>query len=349
MPKSSLTAYRRIYESLKKRAKPGEERTVSETGLMEEFEVSRDTARKALNLLSRDGYARRIQGRGTVLAIPAQSAAFHIQIPVNELFFRSSPREPLRQKFFELMEGIRGVGGGADIRASIPLLRAGDPAGKQAAELMRPGSGIVFVSHAGMEDLIAVLRRERFPHVVHAPDGLELNRVSSDSLDGTRRAIETLVERGRKRILLVAPSRVSAWHEPMIRAWKNVLDPKGLPSDDSLFLELGEAGPEAGEQLEQELSRRQYDAIFCAGAERSLWVLSLLRKRGRIPGRDLSFISHEDHPEFVRQEPSVSAVRVPLQLIGERLGEALVPMIRFGYRDDIRITLDEELVLRGSV
>ncbi|TDT51051.1 trehalose operon repressor [Fonticella tunisiensis] len=39
----------------------------SESELMQEYSVSRDTVRKALNLLERDGYIQRLQGKGSIV------------------------------------------------------------------------------------------------------------------------------------------------------------------------------------------------------------------------------------------------------------------------------------------
>lgn len=346
--KRSVSAYRRIYETLRARASSGKQSTASETELMEEFSVSRDTARKALNLLTRDGFARRIQGRGTVLAAaPTEAPRFDIQVPVNERFFRGIQREPLRHKFFELMDGVLG-GEGETCRVHIPLLRPADSLAKQFADLSQSGGGVLFLSPSGLEDLIALMRRERYPHMVHTPSDYEGNSVSSDTEAGIRRAVETLADKGRRRILFVSPSHQGPWHAPMRGTWAKTLARRKLDAGDELIFDIDSQMQEDPEELASALRSRRFDAVFSTEAEISLRLLKALSLIGRIPGKTVSFISYEDLPEFETMKPAISAVRVPLARIGARLRDELLSMMRFGYRDNMRVSLEEELVLRGS-
>lgn len=346
--KRAISAYRRIYEALQRRAASGEAPLVSETALMDEFSVSRDTARKALNLLTRDGFARRIQGRGTVLTAPEEKPRHEIQVPVNELFFRGAQREPLRQKFFELMDGVLGGVDSEACRVHIPLLRPSLPVEKQFDDLTRGGAGVLFFSHSGSEDLIAHLRRERYPHVVHGPLGYPGNCVASDAQAGSLRALETLIARGRRRILFVSPDRKSDWHAPMFRSWERALEHHGLDRGEGLVLDVDSHLRPDRPALIAALRARDFDGVFSTQAELSLHVLGALEGFGWVPGGGRGFISYEDLPEFEERKPAISAVRVPLSRMGERMRAELLAMLRFGYRDEVRVAMDEELVLRGS-
>ena len=63
-----MAKYRQIYERLAKRMKTGEyaaeSKLPSETELMHEYEASRGTVRKALDLLQEHGYVRKHHGKG---------------------------------------------------------------------------------------------------------------------------------------------------------------------------------------------------------------------------------------------------------------------------------------------
>ncbi|OEH91317.1 trehalose operon repressor [Bacillus solimangrovi] len=63
--------YNGIYQELANRIKDGMyqplEKLPSEHELVEEFEVSRETIRKALNLLAQNGYIQKVRGKGSVV------------------------------------------------------------------------------------------------------------------------------------------------------------------------------------------------------------------------------------------------------------------------------------------
>lgn len=340
---SAAPAYRTIFEALTSRADSGDVH-VSETSIMEEFDVSRDTARKALDLLEREGLARRIRGRGTVLMQKGESTVMRVQVLVNENFFRSSSSITLRHKFYGIMDGVVAAPGAAERSVSITLVRNEDTLSQKVKKIIAEGGGVLIFSSSGMEDIIEALASEQFPHMVHAPANADMNCVATDARTSMHKAAAIML-RARSRILFLTEDSSSVWAPPMIEGLKAACAEKNAVFDDASVISCGSDGtipPRAREAAAADA----YDGIIVSTSELARAVQPAFLQRA---AKEMSFLSCEDHPDLARMTPAVSAIRVPYAEIGRTLVTELASQIRFGYRTGVRITLQEELIIRDTL
>jgi len=346
-PTCELPLYKKLFRDIAQNTPAGDQ--VSETALMTEHGVSRDTARKALNMLEQEGYARRLQGRGTMIIPRNSKQRLCVNILVSEDFLRGRSAEPIRNKFFEMLDGIMSADESRESAIRMHLLRREINTAVRAQEIIKTGphSGCLLLSHNGEEDLIAELRRERYPHVVHVPEESPLPGVCSTGGRAIRRACELMQLAGRKKIIFLSPLHTSAWFRIMFETWKQMQTPQGDP--DSLIVDISWNDPRGNEKLLHFFQHNHFDGVLCTESSLSLKALLLLEALGRKPGKDFSFVSYEDHPQFTIMSPTITAIRVPGQRLGAALMESLVNMIRYGYRDDVKVTFEDELVVRESL
>ncbi|MEK6794717.1 MAG: substrate-binding domain-containing protein [Spirochaetota bacterium] len=341
--KNAAPAYRTIFESLTSRADSGDV-NVSETSIMEEFDVSRDTARKALDLLEREGFARRIRGRGTVLMHKSEASVMRVQVLVNENFFRSSASITLRHKFYGIMDGVIGAPGAAERSVSITLVRNEDTLSQKVKKIVAEGGGVLIFSSSGMEDIIQALASEQFPHMVHAPADTDMNSVATDARASVHKAA-TIMLRSHKRILFLTEDSASAWAWPMIEALRTACTEGKVIFDDTSVISCGSDGT-VPDRARDAIASNAYDGVIVSTSELARAVQPTIMHR---TPKEISFLSCEDHPDLARMTPAVSAIRVPYADIGRSLVTELAAQIRFGYRPGMRIILPEELIIRDTL
>lgn len=67
MENKYLQIYRKIAESIREGKYPSHSKLPSEHDLLNDFSTSRETIRKALNLLSQNGFIQKVQGKGSIV------------------------------------------------------------------------------------------------------------------------------------------------------------------------------------------------------------------------------------------------------------------------------------------
>jgi DNA-binding LacI/PurR family transcriptional regulator len=204
--------------------------------------------------------------------------------------------------------------------------------------------GVLVFSPTHLEDLIAELAKEQIPHMVYAPTGYDMNRVSDRRHHSFYQALKIILDRGKKRLLLVTRDPHNLWYQDLLRAWEEAHRKVGMVPEPDQVLTWKEGDPPPRALLGHE--GPTCDGLVTTDSLTMVQLREQLDHRGVKLGVYLSF---EDHPRFSTMDPPVSAVRLPVLKIGETLMASLYQMIQFGYRGDTRVDLDCELVLRNEI
>jgi DNA-binding LacI/PurR family transcriptional regulator len=345
--------YKRIYNDLSEKIKDGSLGKLSSVSIGKAYSVNRNTADKVISLLETNGWVRRVPKKGTFPVTRNQRKMSTVNIlysfnSFNDHFLNSYPYVNAK-----LIETICQSPSAKQCNINILLL---DPANSYEQTFEKLSSlgdrnGFVILDPERFPQLISMLRKEKMPYMTFAPESLDINRAAHDSYHGAFRSIEHLIKvSGRKHIAflssLPAPS-ANAWTASRFQAYTDALAKNAVPFRESYVLNC--SANQGGVGLINNLRKnREIDAVFAASFEVGRRIVDALKlSEIRIP-EDIAVIVFHDLPEFSLSTPAITAVRAPLEKIGLAIIDNLLDMINFGFRDDVRVTFNDELILRDS-
>lgn len=178
--------------------------------------------------------------------------------------------------------------------------------------------------------------------------------VAVDNREGARRAVQHLIEKGRKRIgILTGPM---AWWEARERCtgWKAAMRDAGLDSTDALAVECHWSA-EDGERAMRELLRRapEIDGVFAASDQIGLGAMGALAASDRRVPADVALVGFDDIPEAPYFRPSLTTVHQRLVEVGRSAVQQLHDVIvkggiqRAGQSGAVTI-IAPDLIVRAS-
>ena len=345
--------YKRIYNDLAARIKQGNIEKLSSVSIGKTYSVNRNTADKIISLLETNGWVRRIPRKGT---FPVKKNLQKIN-SINIVYCFNSFNEHFLNRYpfvnAKLIESIYQSELAKQCNINIMLI---DPTSTYAQILekltaMGPRAGFAILDSQQFPLGIDILRQEKIPYMTFGPEVFDLNRVSHDSYRGTYRAIEHLIKvSGRRHIAFLNSSsdpKNNPWLYARYQAYTDALEHNGIPFREEYI--ITESTLEGITGLVSSLKKnRKIDAIFASSFEIGRKIVDALKlSEIKIP-EDIAVIVFYDLPEFSQTNPGITVVRAPLEKMGAAIIENLLDMINFGFRDDIRLTFNDELVLRDS-
>ncbi len=176
--------------------------------------------------------------------------------------------------------------------------------------------------------------------------------VTVDNVGGARAMTHHLASLGHRRIaFLCGPSR-NADAAARLRGYRAAMRTAGLPVDDTLVLhgDFTEQGGWQAARLLPETSRRRPTALFAANDAMAVGALLALHEAGmNIPG-DMSVVGFDDIPIARYVTPSLTTVRVAIDVLGARAAALLFRVLATPVRggDAHREVVPAELVVRHS-
>jgi DNA-binding LacI/PurR family transcriptional regulator len=176
---------------------------------------------------------------------------------------------------------------------------------------------------------------------------LNAPRVKVDNYIGAFRAVEHLIEKGRKRIVHIAGPQSLNIAKERKEGYLAALKKHGLSIDTNLIVydELNRVGsPESIMKIiKQEAG---FDAVFCAANPLGTYK-ELIKQGYKIPG-EISIVGFSDDPYLEYFEPSISTVKQPIEEIGRTAIELLLEEIKKPGFQKKDIVLEPELIIRES-
>lgn len=173
--------------------------------------------------------------------------------------------------------------------------------------------------------------------------------VDADSLRGARLATEYLLGLGHRRIALLAGREDLQSAKLREQGYREALAAADVPFRDSL-VRIGGYDAELGKSAAHELlsSPEHPTAVFAANDITAIATIEVAQSLGlRVP-EDLSVVGFDNIPESALCTPPLTTVNQPIRTMGERAVELLIRLIRAESVELTHLTLDTELVVRGS-
>lgn len=173
--------------------------------------------------------------------------------------------------------------------------------------------------------------------------------VESDHDAGMRRAVKHLLNLGHRRIALLAgPPDI----RPTVRrlaGHRETFAELGVPFPEEL-VRWGSFTPKFGEAAASELLEApEPPTAFISGGNRILvGLMRALRRRGLLPGRDISVVSCDDVPLSELYSPPITVINRDMRLMGQTAAELALERIDDPSRPPRTVVLPTSLVLRES-
>ena len=222
----------------------------------------------------------------------------------------------------------------------------------QYAEMLarREVDGLIFLGHRLPESLAPLLQREgQVAPVVngceYSPD-LGVPSVHIDNAAASREAVEHLIGLGHRRIGVITGPPLSPISRDRRAGAVEAVERHGL--QDGLELRVGDYSARSAFELTRGLLGAGVTAIFCFSDEMALGALSAVSEAGLTCPRDVSVIGFDDLPQSRFFHPSLTTVAQPKAMIGQRMIELLVDILRGTPSAASHVTLPHELLVRSS-
>ena len=340
-----IPAYKRIMEYVRERIKNGEyrpgDRIPSENELAKMFDVSRLTARRAIEKLADEGLLIRVPGLGTFVSGISEEKTIYVGVVIEDLFDTRG-----RTMTLGIMETLRSF-------SIYPVLFSGGERGRKSApkklkELLDEDVRGLIVSpfpelvNSGVLDVyisknIPVIFIDR--RVLGAYERIPV--VESDNFIGGKMLGEHLRKKhGVRRALFVTSdgfemSSVADRYRGFVEGFEGDVDSFVGGCEDIV------------ENLLDMVSKKSYDAVFFCHDLIALTGLTVLLKGGvRVP-EDIKIVGFDDRIVAKFPWPRLTTVRQDFEEMGKTAALLLVKMLR-GESVPLQTKIPVEFVLRES-
>jgi DNA-binding LacI/PurR family transcriptional regulator len=171
-----------------------------------------------------------------------------------------------------------------------------------------------------------------------------------------RQAVEHLVNLGHRRIAFMGQPRFFRY--PMMVSTMTALDLPLNPSDNCWLepvrypQDVDELRERARDAFDGWFQRhRHVTAVVCSRDHVALGVVDAMKRRGLVPGRDLSVIGYDNlevHRRRPGEKPILTTIDLPFERVGRRMAELLLNQILHGQTAIIHERVPVSLVVRET-
>lgn len=317
----------------------------------EEFGVARGTLRQALERLTREGFVRREQGRGTFVAwewgkkVPGELGGQHLGLIVPYV----------RDSF--VADILLGLERGAEERGYMVVFNhvSNNPQEQQTALnkfVQQKLAGVALYPVDSMHVApVDALVDQGYPIVLvdRYLCGVTTDYVISDHFGGALRATQHLLSLGHRRIAFVS------WKDPAISmeqrriGYARALEEAGVGYDPALVCEV-QGYPVVDPTSFCDLLTAQpgVTAVFAANDQIALAIYRAAGRQGwRIP-QDLALVGFDNLDITAQLDTPLTTVAQPAYEIGAKAAELLVQRIRGEVLYPQRVILPTTLIVRQS-
>jgi LacI family transcriptional regulator len=179
--------------------------------------------------------------------------------------------------------------------------------------------------------------------------GVNSDYVGIDYPEGARIAVDHLLGKGHKRIALLGGIKESStWIERM-EGYREALSRAGLEVDESLVIDSSptrEGGLEAVLKVLE--NPNPPTAIFCFSDLIAFGVMQGLMMKGITPGKDIDIVGFDNVPVAEIYHPPLTTISSFPRRIGKEAANLLYQQMEKIEREQQRIILNPELIIRES-
>ena len=214
-------------------------------------------------------------------------------------------------------------------------------------------AGIILTGFAiGQENAVKEVVQSGIPCVViwETLEDSSLSFVGFNNFTAAYSMTEYLIQLKHQRIgLILGPYTKVRRAKRRLEGYQAALRDNGLKFDPRLVIEKHPTLQEGKEGMQKLLSlRHPPTAVFAASDMLALGALAAAREKGlRVP-ENVSVAGFDDIDFAAFSDPPLTTVRVPASKMGEMAVDVLMDMIEGNPEEVRQISLDTELIVRGS-
>jgi len=250
---------------------------------------------------------------------------------------------------FYAMEIFRSIGIACDALKADLLLHLTDGTSVLNASAV---GGVVFAdiinNERHVEDVIAA----GIPVVVmnHLATQWDVASVSIDNLKGAQTATEYLIHLGHQRIAFITGDLMSQAARDRLEGYKRSMQKAGFGVQEELILKGDYSRKSARSAAERILQLAEKPtAVFVSSDDMAMEVVSVFMENNLTVPDDISVIGFDDDPVCLYGPVALSTMRQPLREMAQTAVKELYLKMQDTNRENNRIVLSAELIIRDSV
>ena len=211
--------------------------------------------------------------------------------------------------------------------------------------------GLLITPVQDKDDDIKNLIEANIPFVVVGRDfeNIEVDAVYNDEVKGGFLAVEYLIKKGHKRIVLINGFLYKSPAKGRLEGYKKALKKYRIPLDESL-MSVGDINIEDGhERTKQMLGKKlNFTAIFAYNDMVAFGSMQAIKEKGlRIP-EDIELVGYDDIPFSSLISPALTTIKLKKQDLGVESVKLLFSRINGIRKKTKKIMLDVELKIRET-
>jgi LacI family transcriptional regulator len=224
----------------------------------------------------------------------------------------------------------------------------------------RQVDGYIITPTLNLAGEIQKLQAENKPVVLidrYFPEHVEIPAVLVDNYEGVAKGMESLIEKGYRKIGLVTIEADMAHMKDRLQAYYDVLSRHGIAAGDQLVKIVPyHTGRERSLDQIMDLlegAGTTLDAVFfLTNYLGVLGIEAIKRRQIRVP-EQLAVLCFDDNDIFRLYTPTISVIRQPIEAIGQQAMSALIERLKhtngeaFPQMDPVQLTT--ELITRESI
>jgi LacI family transcriptional regulator, repressor for deo operon, udp, cdd, tsx, nupC, and nupG len=209
--------------------------------------------------------------------------------------------------------------------------------------------GVISLIHVDERpELLAELARRPWVACSEFSPREAVPHVSIDHRQAAADAVQYLLNRGHRRIGLIAAEALYLWAQQRREGYELALRRAGLDIDPGLIRTVSDTDYESGGQAAGSLLALPEvpTAVFAMSDTLAIGAIKAIRRAGRRVPEDIAVVGFDNLPLAAVFEPALTTVAQPMRELGEAAAELLLQQLAGGQPDSR--TLQHSLVLRDS-
>lgn len=298
-----------------------------------------ETRDRVLRAVSDIGYVRDAAGRQLRTG---ESRRLAFSMTQEDL----DPRNPFAMIF---LKAIVSTAEELDRRV-IVLDHESETDGSFAADVVAgEADGFVFLNSSPGDYRVRLLEEQRVPFALMGRTLSEQSQswVDIDNVRAIGMAVDHVVARGFHRLAYAGFVSEREWLHDRLRGFRQAAASHGIPVEEDFILEDSSAGLEP--RLHQLMRRPDRPtAIITASDSIGVMAINIAHSEGLRVGEDLAVTGFDGGVLASLVIPTLTTVRIPVEIIAQRLMRRLADEIENGRSSRPGEIIDTELVLGGS-
>lgn len=211
-------------------------------------------------------------------------------------------------------------------------------------------AGIIMVTTVETPDMVRFIQSTKIPVVMvnRYISALDLDVVRIDNYRGGYIAGKYLLDRGHRRIAVLAGPRNSSSAYDRVRGFISAMTDNLIPfcDEDVMF---GDLLRSSGRRFAREMLGNGYTAAFITNNDMTIGAVHELQKQGKQIPQDISFIAFDDSALVNEDGLNITTISGDPLLMGTTTAEVLLERIENPLGEHRRIIYSPHLTVRGSV